>query len=135
MCNTDLSLGCFRWKFIIYYCIKLLGEKNNYFKNRMQEISSQDTVDFIKNNSNLVIVDVRTQGEFEAGHIKGALNIDVNRPDFKEKIGGLDKNKKYLVYCRSGNRSKIAGRIMESMGFKEVYDLAGGIVDNADLLQ
>lgn len=101
----------------------------------MQEISSQNTIDLIKNNPDLVIVDVRTNREFEVGHIEGALNIDVSLPDFKEKIEQLDKNKKYLVYCRSGNRSKFAGRIMEGLGFKEVYNLDGGIVDNAELLK
>lgn len=101
----------------------------------MQEISSQNAIDLIKNNPDLLIVDVRTSGEFETGHIEGALNIDVGLPNFKEEIDRLDKNKKYLVYCRSGNRSKFAGRIMESLGFKEVYDLDGGIVGNAELLK
>lgn len=101
----------------------------------MQEISSQNAIYLIKNNPDLVIVDVRTSGEFKTGHIEGALNIDVSLPNFKEEIDQLDKNKKYLVYCRSGNRSKFAGRIMEGLGFKEVYDLDGGIVGNAELLK
>lgn len=57
----------------------------------MQEISSQNAIDLIKNNPDLVIVDVRTNGEFEVGHIEGALNIDVSLPNFKEEIDQLDK--------------------------------------------
>lgn len=100
----------------------------------MQEISSKNAVGFIKNNPDLVIVDVRTRGEFETGHIKGALNIDVSQPDFKEEVDELDKNKKYLVYCCSGSSSKFAGRIMEGVGFKEIYDLDDGIAGNPELL-
>lgn len=100
----------------------------------MHEISSKDVIDLIKNNPDLVIVDVRTQAEFEAGHIKRSVNIDVSQPNFKEEIARLNKNMRYVVYCRSGNRSRFATQIMEVSGFKEVYDLEGGIVGNPELL-
>lgn len=101
----------------------------------MQEISSQSAIDLIENNSDLVIVDVRTEAEYGAGHIEGALNIDLNSLNFKDEIDKLDKNKKYLVYCRSGNRSRIAGKIIEALGFNDVYNLDGGVVGNPDLLK
>jgi rhodanese-related sulfurtransferase len=100
----------------------------------MHEISSKDVIDLIKNNPDLVIVDVRTQAEFESGHIKRSVNIDVSRPNFKEDINRLNKNTRYVVYCRSGNRSRFAAQIMEVLGFREVYDLGGGIVRNPELL-
>ena len=100
----------------------------------MHEISSKDVIDLIKNNPDLVIVDVRTQAEFESGHIGGSVNIDVSLPNFKEEIEKLNKNTRYIVYCRSGNRSKFAAQIMEVLGFREVYDLGGGIVENPELL-
>lgn len=73
------------------------------------------------------LIDVRTPREHQAGAIQGtALNIDVTNPSFKGEIGKLDKDKTYLVYCRSGARSGRAVKIMESMGFKHLYNLKGG---------
>lgn len=73
------------------------------------------------------ILDVRTQGEFMAGHIAGAENIDVEASDFDERIGALDKSGRYAVYCRSGHRSGIALEKMRAAGFTDVQDLSGGI--------
>lgn len=74
----------------------------------------------------IVILDVRTPQETAAGKIKGAKEIDFLAGNFEEKINGLDKDKTYLVYCRSGNRSGSAGKIMSKNGFKQVYNLKGG---------
>src|SRR5215210_7073365 len=52
-----------------------------------------------------VVLDVRTVKEYQAGHIPGALNIDVNAGDFEKRVAELDKNKTYLVHCASGVRS------------------------------
>src|SRR3954469_17320088 len=52
-----------------------------------------------------IVLDVRTQKEYEAGHIPGAVQIDFNSPDFDKKVGALDKDKTYLVHCAGGNRS------------------------------
>jgi len=73
-----------------------------------------------------IVLDVRTPGEFKAGHIPGAVNIDVNSPDFDKKTGALDKNKTYLVHCAAGVRSAKACKKLETVGFKELYDLAPG---------
>ena len=74
-----------------------------------------------------VLIDVRTPREHEAGSIAGTThNINVSSSDFKEKLGKLDKKATYLVYCRSGGRSRRALGIMESMGFTNIYDLTGG---------
>jgi rhodanese-related sulfurtransferase len=73
-----------------------------------------------------VILDVRTEKEFKAGHIPGATNIDLNSPDFDEKVAKLDKNKTYLVHCAGGVRSARACKKLEGVGFKELYDLAPG---------
>lgn len=83
----------------------------------------------VKNNSNLIILDVRTKEEFDGGHLNNAINLDVNSDKFREEVGKLDKNKKYLVYCRSGKRSKTAQGIMKEMGFKEVMNMTGGFLD------
>ncbi len=73
------------------------------------------------------ILDVRTPAEFAQGHLPGALNIDVNSPDFATAIADLDKTKPYAVYCRSGNRSATALHIMADQGFTAAYHLGGGI--------
>lgn len=74
------------------------------------------------------LIDVRTPEEFMAGHIKDAANIDYYHDDFQSDIAKLDKNKKYLLYCRSGNRSGMAMDMMKMMGFEEVYNLEEGII-------
>ena len=74
----------------------------------------------------VVVLDVRTPEETAAGMIAGAEELDFRAPDFQEKLGKLDRNKTYLVYCRSGGRSSSACSMMDEMGFKNVYNLVGG---------
>jgi rhodanese-related sulfurtransferase len=76
----------------------------------------------------VVILDVRTPAETAEGVIVGAQEIDFREPDFAEQIAQLDKDKTYLVYCRSGNRSGQATQLMAEMGFKHLYNLTGGYV-------
>src|SRR3954447_6465165 len=59
----------------------------------------------LRADTNNVVLDVRTKKEFDAGHMPGATNIDVNAPDFDQKVAKLDKNKTYLVHCAAGKRS------------------------------
>lgn len=82
-----------------------------------------------KGNPDLVVLDVRTKEEFDAGHIDAALNLDVKSDKFRDEAGKLDKNRKYLVYCRSGKRSKAAQEILKELGFKEVINMTGGFMD------
>lgn len=86
-------------------------------------------------DSGAAVIDVRTPEEFAAGHIEGAVNIDVNGPDFDQRISELDTSETYAVYCRSGNRSAVATQLMAQQGFTSMYDLSGGIVawENAGL--
>jgi rhodanese-related sulfurtransferase len=70
-----------------------------------------------------VVIDVRTPAEFSSGHLVGALNIDVQSSGFAAEITKLDPAGRYLVYCRSGNRSKVAIDIMRSLGFGDLTDL------------
>ena len=82
--------------------------------------------DKLRADKSRVVLDVRTEREFKAGHIPGAVNIDINAPDFDQKIAQLDKNKTYLVHCAAGGRSARACKKLEGVGFKELYDLAPG---------
>ena len=70
--------------------------------------------------SSVQLVDVRTAQEYSEGHIPGAMNIDVNAPDFEEKIKVLDKKENVAIYCRSGRRSKMAANKMTAAGFKVI---------------
>ncbi len=83
---------------------------------------------YMKEKKGAQIIDVRTPGETAQGMISGAREIDINDPAFQKKIGTLDKNKPVLVYCRSGGRSGRAMAILNQMGFKEVYNLSGGML-------
>lgn len=78
------------------------------------------------NRSNVVVLDVRTEEEFSQGHIQNAILMDVNKDDFAQKIQTLDKEKTYLVYCRSGKRSEKALNHLHSSGFAKAYHLRGG---------
>jgi len=80
-------------------------------------------------NQNFVILDVRTPGEYAAGHIANAVNVDVEAADFTVKITAYDKDKTYLVYCRSGRRSLTAAGIMIKQGFRDVYNMLAGITE------
>lgn len=73
------------------------------------------------------VVDVRTPEEVAEGHLAGALNINFLGENFSQKIETLNKNKPYLLYCRSGSRTRRAADQMQKAGFKKVYMLEGGI--------
>jgi rhodanese-related sulfurtransferase len=75
------------------------------------------------------LIDVRTPGEFNEGHIPGASNIDVYSPDFSDKIQALDKDAPVYLYCRSGSRSGSVVAAMKQLGYERVYHLAHGIID------
>lgn len=74
-------------------------------------------------SSPAVVIDVRTPSEFADGHVKEAKNIDFNSASFDSQIKGLDREKSYRLYCRSGNRSGKALEKMKALGFKDVENL------------
>ncbi len=77
---------------------------------------------------NGLLLDVRTDQEFAAGHLEGAKQIDFYAADFQQKVKELDKETPVYIYCRSGGRSGQAAKMMKGMGFKAVYNLEGGIM-------
>ena len=81
----------------------------------------------MENNPNFVLLDIRTPAEVEAGHISGAQNLDFYNSAFEDDLKKLDRDKTYLIYCRSGNRTGQARAMMVGLGFSKVYDLNGGI--------
>ncbi len=81
----------------------------------------------LESDDNAVIMDVRTPQEVEEGYIPTAIHLDImNAGNFMEKTKSLDPTKNYYVYCRSGGRSGQACAILNSLGFKNTYNLLGG---------
>ena len=101
------------------FIIFIISCSNKGYKN----INLKKAIKTINTSTNLILLDVRTAEEYSSGYIPNSINIDVLSPDFKSKIELLDKNKEYLIYCRSGNRSTIASSIMATNGFIEIYNL------------
>lgn len=77
----------------------------------------------------VIILDVRTPEEFNAGHIANAININLADSNFSSEVSKLDKNATVAVYCRSANRSAVATDEMAELGFTDMYDMQGGIID------
>ena len=80
----------------------------------------------LENTNDVQLIDVRTEDEFNGGHIKNAKNISIASENWNSSIGNLDKTKPVLVYCLSGGRSKKAATELKELGFKEVIELDGG---------
>jgi rhodanese-related sulfurtransferase len=77
----------------------------------------------------VITLDVRTPIEFAEGHIEGARLIDFQSGNFENEIAALDKNATYAVYCRSGNRSGQAVKVMQDAGFTNVFNMNGGVIE------
>ena len=80
----------------------------------------------------VITLDVRTPGEFAEGYIEGARLVDFQSGNFENEIAVLDKNATYAVYCRSGNRSGQAVKVMQDAGFTNVFNMNGGVIDWAN---
>ncbi|MFO7929476.1 MAG: rhodanese-like domain-containing protein [Candidatus Humimicrobiaceae bacterium] len=91
-----------------------------------QNISVEEAEDLI-NDHDIFLLDVRTEEEFSSGHIEEAINIPVG--DLDQRLGKIPGNKKIIVYCRSGTRSRRAADILIDNGFKQVYNMEGGIIE------
>ena len=93
---------------------------------KITEVSSAEAKKRLADGSGVVVIDVRTPGEFAAGHIEGAKNIDFMAPDFAKKVQALDRNKTYLVHCQSGGRSGSSKKVFKKLGFKNILHLSNG---------
>ena len=83
-----------------------------------------------ENDTDTIILDVRTPEEYEISRIPNSVNIDFYNPEiFMQEIGKLDKNMSYYIYCRTGVRSANSCHLMKELGFAKTYNLIGGIVD------
>lgn len=96
----------------------------------MADLTQEEWSEQYEAKDDAIILDVRTEDEFENGYIPNAKNIDIYLgQEFISELKRLDKNKSYYVYCRSGNRSGQACAIMNQLGFENAYNLEGGFLD------
>ncbi len=76
----------------------------------------------------LTVLDIRTPEEFAEGHIEGAVNIDFYAADFGDRLAGLDPEARYVLYCRSDNRSGQTMPVLDELGFSDVAEIDGGVL-------
>jgi len=117
----------FIFAIIAYFFLGIAIAQTGVFK----DIAPKEASELIKKNSgnpNFVIMDVRTPEEYREGYIENSVNINYLGKTFRNEVLKLDRTKIYLLYCRSGRRSKEVQDIMKGLGFKEVYNMPGGIL-------
>ncbi len=114
--------------FIFSVMIAIVSCSNKEDTDSVQILSVQEFEEEVAQNNEAIILDVRTPEEFSEGHISGALNTDFLNENFQKEIENLDKNKTYILYCKSGIRQEKAGIKMKELGFENIYLLDGGFV-------
>ncbi len=92
----------------------------------MKNIKPEEVAEVLAQGATLL--DVRTEDEFLDGHIPGSINIEIGEMS-DEDIEQLDKEKTYVLYCRSGGRSSRAAQMLEALDFGDVYNLEGGYME------
>ena len=98
-------------------------------QNKAIQVLSPEDFKAQTENKNVQLIDVRSAGEFKSGSIKRAKNINFFSGSFTEEFSKLDKEKAVYLFCRSGSRSKQSSKKLAAMGFTEIYDLKGGILN------
>ena len=91
-----------------------------------EDISVKEMLEIIKTNDNAILLDVRSVQEYKEGHVAGSINIPLYDLE-KETQRKIDKQSIIVVYCSAGIRSKKAIRILKKLGYKNLYNIEGGI--------
>jgi len=115
------NLITFFTAFIMYSC----GNAQNQAADKLEAVAFSEK---IAQTPGAVILDVRTPDEYAKGHIKDAVNFNWNDPGFTKQVAKMDKSEPVFVYCLSGGRSAAAAKSMREQGFKQVYEMNGGIL-------
>jgi rhodanese-related sulfurtransferase len=126
MIRFSRFLGTLLLLFSLFACSNQNTQSQEGAAAPYQDVDVAAFKELIAQNPDAVILDVRTPQEFASGNIEGAKLMDVNDPAFEAKLESLPKNQKYLVYCRSGQRSVTACNIMADKGFEDLTNLLGG---------
>lgn len=91
-----------------------------------EKLSVHDFKAKLDKSHDAVLLDLRTPDEVKQGVIPGAVQLDYFVKDFEKRVGKLDPNKTYFIYCASGGRSGETFDLMKTLGFREVYELPAG---------
>lgn len=100
----------------------------SFMKNDVENLDSQSFEDKFNNDPSAVLLDTRTLAEYNEVRIPNSRLMNLIDPNFMVNIENLDRTKNYYLYCRTGNRSYQAARLMKNYGFENVYNLKSGIV-------
>ena len=84
-------------------------------------------IDKHNGDNDFAILDIRTPGEFQSGHLSKSILIDFYSQTFVDQLSRLDKEKTFLIYCRTGNRSTRSLEIFKKLKFQKIYHMANGI--------
>jgi len=110
-------------------CAEIGEESSAQIFEKITAEEAKRLVEEKKGDPNFIIIDLRTPKEYSEGHIPGAVNVNFYSEDFREELEKFEKDNVYLIYCRSGHRSGLTVPLMKELGFKEVYELEGGILE------
>ena len=94
----------------------------------VENLDSLSFEDKYNNDNNAVLLDTRTLMEYNEVRIPNSQLMDLIDPNFESNLQNMDRTKNYYLYCRTGNRSFQAARLMKNYGFENVYNLKSGIV-------
>ena len=111
----------------LYFMILIILPSCDFDKSNL--ISAKDFNKMIKNDKSAIVIDVRTPEEFNNGHLRNSLNVNWFDENFDENLKIFNKDLPVFVYCLSGGRSSKANEKIQSLGFKNVYELDGGILE------
>ncbi len=128
-------MNLYRYKKIyVFACLAALwlvgcGHSQIAEVHHLSALEAKTLIDQNRGKADFVILDLRTPKEFASGHIADAVMLDYYSPEFQKGLQQLDRSKRYLIYCRTGNRSGRTLKLIDQMGFRSVYHLKDGIVD------
>ncbi|TXJ19607.1 rhodanese-like domain-containing protein [Brachyspira aalborgi] len=109
---------------ILFFTSCKSKQESNQNEESFKNLTVEEVIILLEANPDIIVIDVRTPDEIaQTGAIENSINIDFKASDFKEKISALDKDKEYILFCKSGNRSGQASKIMAEMGFSNINNL------------
>lgn len=112
------------WLVLLVFIVSGCSSNSNVDKSQAVMMIDTKTVYSEIDNEDVYIIDVREDYEYKGGHIKNAYNVSINKmQDIDELVMSL--NSKIIVYCQSGNRSRMAANRLIEMGYTNVYDMGG----------
>jgi len=113
---------------LLFFNISLAGCKTQESKPAsITNITADEVYKMLSSNKDYFILDVRSKEEFDSGHIEGAYLVPVS--ELENRLAELPQDKPIIVYCRSGSRSTSAANILLEKGFKEIFNMTGGITE------